>query len=191
MAGTEDWLLSRKPYDPVTQGPQTRLHDRRARDINRGSAAHTVEVEIDCPFEPGARISVLRSVRDDPLGDHFARGHVDEAQFAAGRRFQQCFGIAERGPRAMQMAEAVDGNPPRETLTDESLMASKWLTKCYGALGRDGSTLMHDMLIHARTTRQIAEARGMIGADWQRYFARRLFECLDTLAVVFGFANGH
>jgi len=84
----------------------------------------------------------------------------------------------------------VDGGLPAETLTDEQLKAGKWLTKCYGALGRDGSVLMHDMLVHNRTTRQIAASRGMVGSAWEMYFARRLWECLDTLAVVFGFSNG-
>jgi hypothetical protein len=179
--------MSRNPYNPATSGPQ--VHDRRARDVNRGASGHIVEAEVDDPYEPGARIAAIRSVRDDPLADHLARGHIDEAQYLAGREFQKYFGIAERGPRAMQMAEAVDGSPPHEILTDNALMASKWLTKAYGALGRDGSALIHDMLISNRTTRQIAAARGMIGSDWERYFSRRLFECLNTLAVVFGFSN--
>jgi hypothetical protein len=181
-------MVGRTPYNPATSGPQ--VHDRRAREINRGSASHVVEVEIDDPFEPGARISAVRSVRDDPLADHFARNHIDEAQYLAGREFQRHFGVAERGPRAMQMAEAVDGSPPRETLTDEQLKAGKWLNKCHGELGRDGAALVHDMLISNLTTRQIAASRGMIGSDWERYFARRLFEALNTLAVVFGFSNG-
>jgi len=181
--------VNRQPYNPATSGPQ--VHDRRAREINRGSASHVVEVEVEDPYEPGARISAVRSVRDDPLADHLARNHIDEAQYLAGREFQRHFGIAERGPRAMQMAEPVDGDPARESLTDEQLKAGKWLTKCYGALGRDGSVLMHEMLIEAKTTKQIAASRGMAGADWERYFARRLFECLNTLAVVFGFSNGH
>ena len=176
------------PYNPATQGPQ--IHDRRAREINRGSAGHVVAVEVDDPYEAGARISAVRSTRDDPLGDHFARGHIDQAQYLAGREFQRWFGLAERGPRAVQLAEAVDGSPPQETITDEQLKASYWLAKCYGALGRDGSALICDMLIGCRTTRQIAAARGMIGTDWERYFARRLFECLDTLAETFGFSNG-
>jgi hypothetical protein len=177
----------RKPYDPHLNGPQ--VHDRRATQISRGQAGHIVEVEIEDPYEPGARISAVRSVRDDPLGDHLARGHIDQAQYEAGRAFQKHFAVVERGPRAMQMIESVDGSPLRETLTDEQLKAGKWLTRAYGELGKDGSVLMHDMLIDNRTTRQIATARGMIGSDWERYFARRLFECLNTLAIVFGFAN--
>jgi hypothetical protein len=180
--------MNRKPYNPVTQGPQ--VHDRRAKLISRGSAGHIVEVEVDDPYERGARISAVRSVRDDPLADHLARGHIDQAQYLAGREFQKHFQIAERGPQAMQMTEAVDGGLPAETLTSERLKAGKWLTKCYGALGRDGSVLMHDMLVHNRTTTQIALARGMISQDWHRYFSKRLRECLNTLAVVFGFANG-
>ena len=108
------------------------------------------------PTSPGARISAVRSVRDDPLADHLARGHIDEAQYQAGRAFQRYFAVAERGPRAMQIAEAVDGSPSRETLTDEQLKAGKWLTKCYGALGKDGAQLMHEMLVENCTTRQIA-----------------------------------
>jgi len=44
-------------------------------------------------------------------------------------------------------------------------------------------------LIHARSFRQIAEARGLSGQEWERYFAKRLWECLNSLAVVYGFAN--
>jgi hypothetical protein len=187
MVVVDAGMNKKPPYNPATQGPQ--VHDRRAREINRGFRGHIVEAEIDDPYEPGARIAALRSVRDDPLGDHLARGHIDEAQFAAGREFQRCFGLAEKGPRAIQLMEPVDGSPAIETLTDEVLRAGKWLAKCYVALGKDGSGLIHDALIQNMTARQLAAARGMTGPDWERYYARRLYECLNTLAVVFGFSN--
>lgn len=178
----------RNPYNPATHGPQ--VHDRRARQTNRGQAGHIVEAEVDDPYEAGARITAMRSIRDDPLAWHRSRNHIDQAQYEAGRAFQRAFAEAERGPRAIGWTEAVDGGLPAETLTDGQLKAGKWLTKCYGALGRDGSMLMHDMLVHNRTTKQIAASRGMVGSAWEQYFARRLWECLDTLAVVFGFSNG-
>jgi hypothetical protein len=53
--------------------------------------------------------------------------------------------------------------------------------------GVDGGATM---LIGAMTTRQIAASRGMVGMSWELYFARRLFECLNTLAIVFGYSNG-
>jgi hypothetical protein len=57
-------------------------------------------------------------------------------------------------------------------------------------LGIDGSALVHDMLISARTAKQVAESRGLTGQEWQRYFAKRFWECLNTLAVVYGFERG-
>jgi hypothetical protein len=182
-----DMSQGRKPYDPHLQGPQ--VHDRRAREINRGSTGHIVEVEVEDPYEVGARIATVRSVRDDPLADQHARGYIDEAQFLAGRQFQKDFEIAERGPRAVQMMEAVDGGLPVESLTDAQLKATKALSRCYGALGRDGAALAHDMLIRAMTLRQISIARGMPGREWERYLSRRIGEVLNCLAVTYGFAS--
>lgn len=176
----------RKPYNPAISGPQ--VHDRRAKELGRGADVYFVEVED--PYETGGKIMAARSRRDDPLADHHSRGHIDEAQFMAGREFQRHFGIAERGPRAVQLSEAVDGDPPRETLTDGQLLAGKWLAKCYRKLGSDGSALVHDMLIHAMTAKQIAGSRGLAGQDWEKYFSKRLWECLNTLALVYGFSNG-
>lgn len=179
--------MARKPYDPALSGPQ--VHDRRARDVSRGLAAYIVEAEVDDPYEPGAKIATVRSVRDDPLADQRARGYIDEAQFLAGRQFQKDFETAGRGPKALQLGEAVDGNPPQEFLTDSQLKATKALSRCYGALGRDGSILAHDMLIRAMTLRQISIARGMPGREWERYLGRRIGEVLNCLAVNYGFAS--
>ena len=179
--------MSRSPYNPAVSGPQ--VHDRRAREISRGAAGHIVEVEVDDPYEPGATISAVRSTRDDPLADQLARGHIDEAQFLAGRQFQKDFEIAERGPRAVQLSEAVDGGLPVETLTDAQLKATKALSRAYGALGKDGAALAHDMLIRSMTLRQISIARGMPGREWERYLGRRIGEVLNCLAVTYGFAS--
>jgi len=135
-------MRGRNPYNPAVSGPQ--VHDRRAREVSRGTRGHIVEVEVDDPYEAGAKISAVRSVRDDPLADHLARGHIDQAQFEAGRAFQKAFAVAERGPRAIGWTEAVDGGLPAESLTDERLKAGKWLARCYGELGKDGSILMHE-----------------------------------------------
>jgi len=62
------------------------------------------------------------------------------------------------------------------------------LTKCYRKLGGDGSALVHDALIGNMTAKQIATARGLCVAD-ERYISRRIGECLDTLAVTFGYSS--
>ncbi len=182
-------MRDRKPYNPGRDGPQAQIHDRRAKDINRGTVSHVVETEIDDPYEAGAKISAIRSTRDDPLADQLARGHIDEAQFLAGRQFQKDFGIAERGPRAIQLSEAVDGGLPAESITDAQLKATKALSRAYGVLGKDGAALAHDMLIRSMTLRQISIARGMPGREWERYLSRRIGEVLNCLAVTYGFAS--
>ena len=70
----------------------------------------------------------------DPLANLSTRGHIDQAQFLAGREFQRHFGLADkRRP---------------DNLTGEQLTAWKWLGKCYVRLGADGSALVNDVLIH-------------------------------------------
>lgn len=179
----------KQPYNPASSGPQAQVHDRRARQVNRGLATHLVEAEVDDPFEAGARIGVLRSTRDDPLADHYQRGHIDQAQFLAGREFQKHFGIAERGPRAVRWEDAVDGGLPHEALSDAQLKAGKWLSKCYRRLGADGSSIVHDSLIRSMSNKQIAASRGLTGQQWHSYFGKRLGECLHTLAAVYGLAS--
>jgi len=125
----------------------------------------------------------------DPLADHFARGRIGQAQFWAGREFQEHFGIADR--RSEDRAYTLD-HLERErpgTLTDDQLAAWKWLAKCYRQLGADGSALFHDVLIRAMTAKQIVESRGRTGQGWERYFTRRFWECLNTLAAVYGFSK--
>ena len=43
----------------------------------------------------------------------------------------------------------------------------------WAKLGADGTALVHDLLISAMTTKQIAESRGMAGQEWERYFTKR------------------
>ena len=179
----------KSPYNPATSGPQVQVHDRRARTVNRGLAAHLTVAEVDDPFEPGARIATLRSTRDDPLADRLARGHIDQAQYQAGREFQKHFGIAERGPRSIHWNERVDGSAPPEALTDAQSKAWRWLDKCYRKLGDDGSALVHDVLVRNMTVRQIAQSRNLAGQRYESYLGIRLRECLDELAIVFGFVS--
>ena len=40
----------------------------------------------------------------------------------------------------------------------------------WAKLGADGTALVHDMLISAMTTKQIAESRGMAEQEWERYY---------------------
>ena len=120
--------MSRKPYNPATAGPQAQVHDRRAKDIGRGAAGHIVETEIDNPCGAGAKISAVRSIRDDPLADRLARGHIDQAQYLAGREFQKHWGMAERGPRSPPNRRGDEQPPQHEGVTDSR---PRGLGPCY------------------------------------------------------------
>ena len=86
-----------------------RLHDRRATDLPiNAKVAGTV---ADDPYEPGAKITVLRSLRDDPLAAMHNAKQIDQAQFIAGRHWQRAFELTSvGGVRAVDLTrERVDG----------------------------------------------------------------------------------
>ena len=143
--------------------------------------AHVREALVDDPFEPGSKIATLRSVRDDPLGDHHSRGHIDSAQLMAGREYQRLFQIAERGPRSLPLRDRVDGGLMQPDIDDTQLKAREKLARCHAQLGVDGTALIHDALISALTTRQLAAARGLSGQRYQRYLAVRLYDASTHL----------
>jgi hypothetical protein len=175
----------RTPYDPSKP-----VHDRRASQSNRGVTNYLVPREVDDPYEAGGKITVMRSTRDDPLGDLHARKMIDEAQYEGGRAFQRDFETAERGPRAIDPSkEFVDGGMLPEPITEAQRKAARQLAVVYRALGQDGSAVVHDVLVHMKTRAQIAESRGLIGERWEKYYGLRFQECLDCLALVYGFAT--
>jgi hypothetical protein len=170
-----------KPYDP------SKAHDRRAMDLLRN--AQVAPLEVDDPYEVGGKILVMRSTRDDPLADLHDRNMIDEAQYQAGREFQSDFETAERGPRAIDPSkEAVDGGMAPEPITEAQRRAVRQLAVVYRQLGQNGSALVHDVLVHSKTRRQVAESRGLSGRRWEEYFGMRFRECLDCLALVYGFS---
>jgi hypothetical protein len=174
----------KKPHDPA------KAHDRRSRDLLRNAEVATVEVDNPLALDPGDKIVVLRSTRNDPLGRLHSHHQIDEAQYQGGRAFQSDWEKAERGPRAVDPTrEYVDGGQSREPITEGQRKAVLRLNRAERELGADGSAIAHDVLIHGMTMQQIGERRGLTTQRWKDYFARRFCECLDCLAVLYGFAT--
>jgi hypothetical protein len=165
------------------------LHDRRATDLPiNAKVAGTV---ADDPYEPGAKITVLRSLRDDPLAAMHNAKQIDQAQFIAGRHWQRAFELTSvGGVRAVDLTrERVDGGGiPQPTLSDAQLRAFADLKRAMSALGLEGESLIKDFLGHGWCLRDIAARRGATGERARGYIGWRLRECLDTLAVEFGYA---
>jgi hypothetical protein len=171
----------RQPYDP------NKAHDRRTTDLVRG--AQVSPIEVDDPLEIGGTLIVMRSTRNDPLAGLHARKSIDEAQYQAGRAFQHDFETAERGPCAIDPSkEFVDGGRLPEPITEAQQKAAKRLNRAERQLGADGSAIAHAVLVSGLNMAQVGQSRGLRGERWEKYFGMRFRECLDCLALVYGFA---
>jgi hypothetical protein len=167
-----------------------KVHDRRSRDLPRNAEVAAVEVDDPLALEPGETIIALRSIRNDPLARLHSHRQIDDAQYRGGRAFQSDWERAERGPQAVDPTrEYVDGARTREPITEAQRKAVLRLGRVERELGSDGSTLVHDVLILGMTMEQVGQRRGLRTQRWSDYFARRFRECLDRLALIYGFAT--
>ena len=173
----------RKAHDP------SMAYDRRAQDLPLNAEVTAVEVDDPLGLEPGDKIVALRSTRGDPLAKLHTHHQIDEAQFRGGRAFQNDWETAERGPRAVDLTrERVDGGQIREPITEGQRRAVARLNRIENELGTDGTSLVHEVLVLGMTMQQVGERRGLVTQRWKDYFARRFQECLDRLALFYGFA---
>jgi hypothetical protein len=165
-------------------------YDRRATDLPIN--AKVAPVLADDPYEPGAKLTVLRSLRNDPLASMHNAKQIDQAQFIAGRHWQRAFELAEvGGVRAVDMTrERVDGGGiPQATISDAQIRAFGDLARAMTALGLEGESLIRDFLGQGLCLRDIAARRGAHSERERSYIGWRLRECLNTLAVEFGYAG--
>ena len=167
-----------------------KVHDRRSRDLPLNAEVATIEVDDPLAIEAGEKIVALRSIRNDPLARLHSRGQISEAQYRGGRAFQNDWERAERGPQAVDPSrEYVDGAQAREPITEGQRKAALRLNRVERELGSDGAVLVHEVLILGLTMEQISKRRGLSGQRWMDYLSRRFRECLDRLALVYGFAT--
>jgi hypothetical protein len=167
-----------------------KILDRRSHDLPHNAQVVSVEVDDPLGLEPGDKIVALRSIRNDPLGRLHSHRQIDEAQYRGGRAFQSDWERAERGPQAVDPTrEYVDGAQMREPITESQRRAVLRLNRAERELGADGSALVHDVLVQGMTMEQVGERRGLRSQRWNDYFARRFKECLDRLALIYGFAT--
>jgi hypothetical protein len=167
-----------------------KVHDRRSHDLPLNAEVAPVEVDDPLALEPGDKMVALRSIRNDPLGRLHSHKQIDDTQYRAGRAFQGDWERAERGPQAIDPTrEYVDGVQTREPLTEAQRGAVLRLNRIERELGADGSALVHDVLVKGMTMAQVGQRRGLKSARWNDYFSRRFRECLDRLALAYGFAT--
>ncbi|PWT89526.1 MAG: hypothetical protein C5B56_06985 [Proteobacteria bacterium] len=166
------------------------IYDRRSREVPFNAEVAEVEVDNPLALDAGEKILALRSLRSDPLGRLHAHHQIDEAQYRGGRAFQNDWERAERGPQAVDTTrEYVDGTGTREPVTESQRQAVLRLNRIERELGTDGAALVHDVLVLGLTMDQIGQRRAVRTQRWNDYFGRRFRECLDRLALIYGFAT--
>lgn len=174
----------------VTQGrPPIAIHERMATDLPIN--AKVAPMTVPDPYSTdGGTVIVLRSLRDDPLAALHSRGQVDTAQFLAGRHWQRSYELSEIGQVGAidPTREAVDGGRPREILSDAYMRATKEIDLARKTLGQEGESIVHDVLIRGMPLLHVAAARGATAEREILYIGRRFRECLETLAVLYGYA---
>jgi hypothetical protein len=80
-------------------GQPNPLHPHDGGRLTRSRPANTPLLWSMIPMSRAGKLSTLRQLRNDPLARLHSHRQIDDAQFAAGRAFQNDREIAERGPR--------------------------------------------------------------------------------------------
>ncbi len=169
--------------------PET-IHDRRSSDLPINSSV-SVAIVSDPYSTIGEKITVLRSVRDDPLASMHSRRQIDDAQLLAGRKWQRLYEKARIGPiQAMDPGKPyVDGGRMGDPLTVTQMAASDELNVANVVLGKGGEGLVRDILGNGLSITQAATGREYYKNHEIKYVGHRFKTCLESLAILWGFAQ--
>jgi GcrA cell cycle regulator len=164
------------------------LREFLAKGMPYAKAADAINAKFETAYTRNAAIG--RGKRNDPLGRLHSHRQIDEAQYRGGRAFQNDWERAERGPQAVDPTrEYVDGVQKREPVTEGQRRAVLRLGRVERELGADGAALVHEVLVKGLSMEQVGQRRNLRTQRWRDYFARRFYECLDRLALIYGFAT--
>jgi hypothetical protein len=171
----------------VTLANQYRVHDRVATDLTINSMVEIITIKDPA----GDQTNVAMSLRDDPLGRLWARQQIDDAKYQAGRKWQSDYEAAEIGAVGAidTTKEPVDGRKFPDLVTDKQRKAIKAISDAGAVLGIEGDALIRDILGKRMWMEQVAASRGFHNQRTVDYFARRFRECLETLALFYGYAQ--
>lgn len=137
---------------------------------------------VDDPYEAGARLAVVINLRHDVLTQWHARKAIDDAELAAGRRFQSLYERAEIGAAGAIRYDKpkVDGGYPVDPLSEKVMQARRDLNRIAALLGMIDYPLLCRVVGEGVTV--AIEARGWDGERPERYVARRVRQALKVLA---------
>lgn len=168
------------------------LRDRTAVQPNERLEVGVVVLE----GTDGRRAEHYRSYRQDPLALMESRGHVDEAQFRAGREWQLHWERLEiGGAKAIDYGrDVVDGGKLHEPFGDMQVRAAAALGRMNAAVRREmgmlGERVVRLVLAEGMAVKDVITLFGFDPSDTQtRLFYGRVFrDALEILAVECGYA---
>lgn len=171
-------MLKKRKVEPT-------VHDRRSTDLLANALA--VPTVVDDPMERGAKIAVMRSIRDDKLAAMRSRDEIDEAQFLAGRKYEMIYEWCEVGnvQAINPTKEAVDGGGWGDVLSNRQINATRDLSDIRAHIGADADELMHRILIRRMTF-------GSLGLSERKTaeLRRGFFHILEQMAHYWGYVGG-
>jgi hypothetical protein len=105
-------------------------------------------------------VTVVRALRDDPLGRMFARHQIDQPQYLGGRSYQELIEVVQIGAmRSVDLGKTlVSGGRFSEPLTDSRQRAARRLRSVEGEVltrhGTEGLSLARTVLASGKASRR-------------------------------------
>jgi hypothetical protein len=184
-------MSRRRKAKPISLAGRAGPLDRRVAEMQRRGEVAPVTVEDPYGLTPGEKVVALRTLRDDPLAALHHNRMIDEAQYKAGRHWQLAYEAADIGTiRSIDLSrERVDGgSAPELTVNERTSRGLAELAKATTALGLEGEAIVRHVLGERMTFAVAAAKRGLATEAERKYIGRRFRECLETLALVYGYA---
>jgi hypothetical protein len=144
------------------------------------------------PVKP--KITVIRSLKDDPLGRMHSRRQIDQAEFLAGRAYQGYYVQAQLSRGSSDMSNiGVDGGGIGEPLTEGRQRALQRLRLIDHALamkhGSVGVLLVRDVLGEGFSIEAAARRRASVSERGNRSWGWLFRRCLGVIAFKLGYAS--
>ena len=160
------------------------------------AGAGFIMIEIDNPLYQAAhdgksanprKIQAAYNYRESYVGFLFGKGTISEADKRAGDRVRQAFEtMGGAGAQAIDYSRTkVDGGKIADPISVRQLEAGATLREVHQRLGPEGHDLVIKLCGECRWPKDLSPS-----GERQRYYSMRLRECLETLAIHWGFRSG-
>jgi hypothetical protein len=140
-------------------------------------------------------MTVIRALRDDPIGRMHSRRQIDEAQYSAARAYQELVDRTTIGAvRSVDLSKTkVSGVLASDPLTPGRQRAMQALRvaeqRVANRFGLEGLSVTRAVLSDRQSVEQTARSRGASSPREMSFWTGLFRRCLDVLAAAFGFAT--